>query len=294
MRLHELVAVNPAGIPSDANNQKVYKDLLGSVEALASPLPLCDKSSGEDGNVPEADGSSSVEENAPNACPLAKRPRRSSQLAPTAPRQQSWFDLFCGEQLSSLGGKAQQGQDVAGSVAGSSGLQLDSSGRPVQPVSVHGGGVGASGGERIREGNGEGSGQSANVCDVAGSGEQAGSVNELESVGAERPLPFWIEGCRVRAESQHGSDVRTQFYSRIGVVCPCDEHKGRPPCKKQRNLGLAQCAALGVFEPCAFLGARLVARSRFATKADHQKHIPTAADVEAYLDAKGWPRGHFE
>ena len=125
--MHELVAVNPAGIPSDANNQKVYKDLLGSVKALASPLPLCDKSSGEDGNVPEADGSSSVEENAPNACPLAKRPRRSSQLAPTAHRQQSWFDLFCGEQLSSLGGKAQQGQDVAGSVAGSSGLQLDPS-----------------------------------------------------------------------------------------------------------------------------------------------------------------------
>ncbi len=108
-------------------------------------------------------------------------------------------------------------------------------------------------------------------------------------VTQERPLPLFVEGCRVLGEFHTGTSARPQMYSRIAVQCPCDNHRGRPGCKKRRNNGDAQCAAHGPLEPYAYLGAWLVARTHFANRAAHVAYSPSPGDVAAYMAKMGWP-----
>jgi hypothetical protein len=94
--------------------------------------------------MPEGGESSSAHDRP--RCPPWKRRRTAqspAQVAPREqPREQPWFDLFCGARLSSpdaVGGgsaSAAMATSIGSRAPGSSGLERDSSGSAVQPISV--------------------------------------------------------------------------------------------------------------------------------------------------------------
>lgn len=93
-------------------------------------------------------------------------------------------------------------------------------------------------------------------------------------------LPLQLEGQNIRIERHD----YLQTYSRLIVRCTCRLHG---PCEKKRNTGKKQTMNFGAIEPYAFLGCWLRAASRFDAKAEHLRHEPSLAEMQAYI------REHF-
>jgi len=79
-----------------------------------------------------------------------------------------------------------------------------------------------------------------------------------------------VEGQPVRVE-EHGVDGMPGYYRRVIVTCPWHTGHGQQPCRLRRNTGHRQTAALGMKEPLAYLGAWLVAGSKFSSREDHAR-----------------------
>lgn len=103
-------------------------------------------------------------------------------------------------------------------------------------------------------------------------------------------LPDTIEGVPVREEVYNESGDRgPQRYHRLIVKCPLSDsmHAGGAPCQKSRNMGPEQTRYFGKKEVIGYLGVWLMRASECASRADHTRYRPSAAEVEAYLVDRG-------
>ena len=78
-------------------------------------------------------------------------------------------------------------------------------------------------------------------------------------------------------------------YRRVAVMCPLCEslHKRDKPCKKYRNVGVAQ-TKLGPQEPVAYLAVWAASARRITTARHHIAFGPSPVQVEEYMRSKGW------
>ena len=90
-------------------------------------------------------------------------------------------------------------------------------------------------------------------------------------------------------QDEHLTPGQAGHYRRVAVMCPlCDSlHKRDKPCKKYRNVGVAQ-TRLGPQEPVAFLAVWAANARRFTTARHHIAFAPSPAQVEEYMRSKGW------
>ena len=76
------------------------------------------------------------------------------------------------------------------------------------------------------------------------------------------------------------------YYRRVIVTCPWHTGHAQPPCKLRRNTGHRQTVVLGVKEPLAYLGAWLVAGSKFSSREDHARFKPSATQTREYATSR--------
>ena len=81
--------------------------------------------------------------------------------------------------------------------------------------------------------------------------------------------------------TEHLKPGQAGHYRRVAVMCPlCDSlHKRDKPCKKYRNVGVAQ-TKLGPQEPVAYLAVWAANARRFTTARQHIAFRPSPAQVK--------------
>ncbi len=120
---------------------------------------------------------------------------------------------------------------------------------------------------------------------VSASEPSSGSTSSSSSSSSSAPssdspqvvgvfLPETSVGLNVE---EHLTPGEVGHYRRFCMQCP--ERHRHPECRKKRNVGTNQTANFGQREPEAFLLAWAAAAPRFATRAEHVRFIPSAAEV---------------
>ena len=99
-------------------------------------------------------------------------------------------------------------------------------------------------------------------------------------------------------EDMHGQEGLPGSYKRYELRCPLggSEHselgldgKSCRICEKRRNIGPAQTANFGAYEPLGYLGAWAKSAGQFESRGDHIRFKPNKQMVREYIVAQGWP-----
>jgi hypothetical protein len=285
LRLSDLLVNHPDGIPSGAN-QRVYRGILDEAngrQPRGNPRAesVWDSESANESDAvadvemvdqvaePDAEANSVFEDIADVEAPLPKRQRIAANADARKVGRAPRTPLVSCPKWPNPSSHDAHGVDANGSTPPNPSVNS-------QPSSN---GVPAANADQVETGL-----QSTSTDPPQDAGQST------EANAEWRPLAMHLEEQRVTGDVNFGTDRRGQTYCRIIVSCPCAAHKGRK-CQKKRNLGPAQCARFGQYEPYAFLGAWIMASARFATQAEHVKYEPTANEVEAYMVRKGWLDG---
>ena len=115
-------------------------------------------------------------------------------------------------------------------------------------------------------------------------------VSTASSSGfGHQAAPIGIPGLSL-IHDEHLRPGQPGYYRRVAVMCPlCDSTHARDanPCKKYRNMGVAQ-TALGAQEPVAYLAVWARHADRFATAKEHIAFRPSHEQVKSYMRSQGW------
>ena len=99
-----------------------------------------------------------------------------------------------------------------------------------------------------------------------------------------------VPGLRIKID-EHLKAGQPGHYKRYQVTCPLcmsGHWRNKMVCSKSRNIGAGQTRSFGDREPVAYLAVWAERAEQFVSAAAHMAYQPSYADIDAYMERRGW------